>query len=689
MVAVLTVFASHLWHWPPGGFIGVDVFFVISGFLITGNLLRNAETTGNVSFRHFYWNRVRRIVPAATVVLILTYLASTLVFLPFRAHHIGVDALFAFVFMSNWWFAAQNTDYFASGESVSPIQHYWSLSIEEQFYFVWPALIFLIGLIILRRNWTAAHRMKFAGAAMAAIIAVSLGWALYETATFPAFAYFNTFSRVWELGVGALMATAVGALSLIPTGLRPVLSWAGIGVIAASIFLINDQSGGFPAPWAILPVVGASLVIAAGVGVEPRFQAFLRNPVSTYIGDISYSLYLVHWPVIVILGALVDVGSSFYVMVLALSFALAIASYHFVENPLRRGDLVKLRAALKVVRRKQYRPQRSTQLAAVGALALLVVALLSYAPPAPETVASVPAVASTPADPSGQEPTMGPLETQLNTEIVNALQANDWPALDPTMESVIDGPESSPDVMKCGYGAQIDPTRCTWGETTAPVHVLLVGDSVGLGYAAPLRRIALDSGGHIQVHTEAMAGCAFINDLIHNDDQSLLNACTGHIQYAVDTINATKPDVVVISNSYGEKHFQDGGAEVTASSWTKSMRALIDKFRGNTKAIVFLSPPPAGVNPSDCYGTRSSTPVKCVTRVDAQWRTMANAERDLAKTLGGRWIDSRPWFCDTGQRCPIFVGTTPAKHDAVHMAPPYGDKIYPVIRETLNAAGIF
>lgn len=234
MIAVLTVFANHLWGWPNGGFVGVDVFFVISGFLITGNLLRSAETTGTVSFRGFYWNRIRRIVPAATVVLILTCIASLLVFMPFRSQQVGVDAFFAFIFLANWNFAIQDTDYFQEGNALSPIQHYWSLSIEEQFYFVWPALIFLVSAIVIRRSWNHARRMQLAGGVMAVIVVASFSWAIYQTAAAPAWAYFDTLTRVWELGVGALLATGVGLLARMPAAMKPVLSWAGLGLIAAS-----------------------------------------------------------------------------------------------------------------------------------------------------------------------------------------------------------------------------------------------------------------------------------------------------------------------------------------------------------------------------------------------------------------------------------------------------------------------
>jgi peptidoglycan/LPS O-acetylase OafA/YrhL len=691
MVAVLSVFACHLWGQPRGGFIGVDVFFVISGFLITGNLLRTAENMGQVSFIRFYWNRVRRIVPAATVVLVLTYVVSLLVYMPFRAHQVGIDALFAFVFLSNWRFAVNGTDYFTATESTSPLQHYWSLSIEEQFYFVWPAVIFVIGVVVARRGWTHARRMQLAGGLMGIIVAVSLGWARYESATSPTWAYFSTFARIWELGVGALLATAVGVLARIPSRVKPWLSWAGLGLIAAGVALISDGSSDFPVPWVLLPVTGASLVIAAGVGGEPKYQAFLRNPVSTYIGDISYSLYLVHWPVIILLG-MMDPGTYFSFSVLALSFGLSIASYRFVENPLRRVDWGTLRAARRQIVERRFRLQQSTQYAAVGALILVVVALGAYrlAPAGfqPATPAHVDVLA--PIDIAEAEPTLGPLATALRGEIVEALTAKEWPPLDPSIESVINGPPAQIDVASCGYVDVATDQACTWGSSSAPTRVLLAGDSIAMSYAGALRELALTSSGQIQLRVEAMYGCEFSTVVFANADRTLSDACPARKQHTIDVINSTKPDVVIIANAYGAKPILGSSGNMTPREWAESMREIVDTFRGSTRKLVFLAAPPGDVNIRECYAKRLNTPDDCVSQVTKQWMNIASAEQELAQAIGATWIDSRLWFCGPPPyRCPSFVGLTPTKWDAAHMAPAYGQKIYPVIGESLKAAGVF
>jgi peptidoglycan/LPS O-acetylase OafA/YrhL len=690
MVAVLTVLAFHVCGWPRGGFIGVDVFFVISGFLITGNLLRMAESRGNVSFTRFYWNRVRRIVPAATVVLICTYVAAVLVFLPFRANQVGVDALFAFVFMSNWWFAAEQTDYFAAGDAVSPIQHYWSLSIEEQFYFVWPALIFLVGLVVARKAWGHARRMGLAAAVMACVVAVSLGWALYETATSPTWAYFNTFARVWELGVGALLATAVGVLARIPVAVKPWLSWAGLGLIAASLVLITEGSVGFPAPWAMMPVAGAALVIAAGVGGEPT-QGFLRNLASVYVGNISYSLYLVHWPVIVILGAIMPHGIYFYLAAVALTFGSAIASYHFVENPLRYSDWRKARATVHEIRRRHFRLQRSSRYATVAVLALLAVTLTAYAlrPTASSTEAQPPVTASpSGASPVLAEPELGPLAADLQRQITAALSATQWPPLDPSMESGIK--ESwPPEINRCADTAPPGDGDCTWGSPTASTRIVVVGDSVAMHYANSLRALAVNSGGQIQVHAEAMGGCPFTNDPVYTSDQELVDACPARKQHAVDYINANKPTVVIVSNQYVPYHRIGVEPPMTPDEWFDSVHQMVDKVRGSTAKIAWLSAPPMDKNIKDCYGTRASAPADCISRVTSRWLSMAATERRLAESVGGVWVDSRPWFCNADGLCPSFVGSTPTKHDAVHSTRAYEEMVYPVMNESFRAAGVF
>ena len=688
MVAVLTVFAVHLWGWPQGGFVGVDVFFVISGFLITGNLLRSAESQGNISFRKFYWNRLRRIVPAATVVLVLTLLASLVAFLPFRVYKIGIDALAAFFFVSNWEFAIRGTDYFAAAaDAVSPIQHYWSLSIEEQFYFVWPALIFAIGVVVARKAWNHTHRLRLAGGVMGFVIVASFGWALFETARFPTWAYFNTFARIWELGFGAFLATIAGPLGRIPVKFKPWLSWAGLLVIAASVFLINANSAGFPAPWALMPVIGAALVIGAGVRREPKHQAFLRNPVSVYIGNISYSLYLIHWPVIVILGALLTITGIWYsISAIALSFGLAIASYHFVENPLRYTTRVRARETFTKLTTRSYRPTRSSVNAALASLLLFSVGVITILIRPHQGSQELPAAAAAATPFASPDHPLGPLTSVLQSEIVDALRATRWPILDPPMTSVINGARLTPEVENCRKTDVFQSKECTWGSQSAPTKVILAGDSLALNYAGPLREIALSSNGQIQLQLHAMAGCQFVNDAMIARS---IEACPAKKQATIDAIRATEPTIVIIANHYEVHNFASNGRQVTSSEWHESLREITDEIRGSTKKLVFLAAPPADKRISVCFGRRSSTPADCISRVTDQWDAQARVEQDLARSVGGSWIDSRPWFCSGEGLCPSFVESTPTKVDATHMTTAYATKITPAIGESFRGEGVF
>ncbi|MGQ9350983.1 acyltransferase family protein [Mycolicibacterium gilvum] len=376
-VAVLGAFAHFLTGWPQGGFVGIDIFFVIAGFFVTESLLRTAGETGNPSLRTFYVGRVRRIVPAATVVLLLT-VAAAAVLLPERVSDIGVDAVFAFFFVANWHFVAGGADPATVTDTASPLLHYWPLAIEEQFFIVWPLLIFAITAVAVRKAWTDERWRAHVAVIVGAVVLTSLTWATVQTMSSPASAYLDTFARIWELGVGALLAVGVGALARIPDAIRPILSWAGLTLIGAA-FVLVDSGAGFPVPWALLPVAGAALVIAAGVGREPELQGFLRNRVSTYLGDISFALYLVHWPVIVLLAAVMDHSVFYYASVVTLAFGLALAVHHFVENPARDATVQGLRQAREDRRHGLHHTELSTKIAGVGALILITFSVISYA----------------------------------------------------------------------------------------------------------------------------------------------------------------------------------------------------------------------------------------------------------------------------------------------------------------------
>ncbi len=338
-VAVLVVFANHLFDWPPGGFVGVDVFFVLSGFFITGLLIRERTARRKISFESFYVRRVKRILPSALLVLTVTVIGSWLLFPAARAKQTIVDALYAALFASNFRFEAVGADYFQSAQPPSPLQHYWSLSIEEQFYFVWPALLALIFALTreLRRKGKERAGQWGLLAAMTIIVSASFAWAMYLSAADPNGAYFSSFTRVWELGVGALIAIAGPWLVSIPPRVRPALAYLGLAGVTASLFFISSAVQ-FPAPWAALPVLSTALVVSAFHGAEVHSMFLLTNPVARWFGDTSYTLYLWHWPILTLLLSVLPPGRLYYIVTIVIAVGLTAVTYRFYENPIRHSN---------------------------------------------------------------------------------------------------------------------------------------------------------------------------------------------------------------------------------------------------------------------------------------------------------------------------------------------------------------
>ncbi|SHG86554.1 Peptidoglycan/LPS O-acetylase OafA/YrhL, contains acyltransferase and SGNH-hydrolase domains [Geodermatophilus nigrescens] len=320
----------------PGGYVGVDVFFVVSGFLITAHLLREVERTGRVRLAQFWARRARRLLPASLLVLVASAVA-TVVWVPQTywqgwLREVGASALY----VENWLLAGDAVDYLAHTNAASPAQHYWSLSTEEQFYLVWPLLVVAAAWVAVRAG---VHRRLAVGVLFGALTVGSFLYSLATTVSSPPDAYFTTPARAWEFGLGGLLALVAATPPEGREKLRTLVSWAGFGAIAYSAFAFTALTP-FPGTAALVPVLGTVAVIWAGAPRWDWSPTTLADfgPVR-FLGDVSYSAYLWHWPLVVILPFALghEMGTTAKLAVLAATVVLGWATKVWVEDPVRTG----------------------------------------------------------------------------------------------------------------------------------------------------------------------------------------------------------------------------------------------------------------------------------------------------------------------------------------------------------------
>ena len=317
-----------------GGYVGVDVFFVISGFVITKLLLRQVERRGRPVFSEFYARRARRILPAAGLVVLGTLLASYTMLGFIRGNEVADDSRWVAVFLGNYHFAAEGTNYFQSQLPPSPLQNYWSLAVEEQFYIVYPALV-AVTVLVLRRYSVAAKLAVLT----VAIMAASLAWSVYYTSADPTGAYFAATTRAWELALGGLLAAGAAWFSRLPSAVYPVVGWAGIGAIVASVGWFSTTTS-YPGWLALIPVGGAALVILAGYRVSPAGpERALGTRGFCWVGKLSFSIYLWHWPLLELAtqDATHPLSLLWRLGLVALSVAGAAVTFAVLENPVRKS----------------------------------------------------------------------------------------------------------------------------------------------------------------------------------------------------------------------------------------------------------------------------------------------------------------------------------------------------------------
>jgi peptidoglycan/LPS O-acetylase OafA/YrhL len=340
-VAVLAVLIFHAFPTLlPGGFVGVDIFFVISGYLITGIVLRDVAQ-GRFSLGHFYAQRVRRIFPALIAVLVFCLAVGWVALTSGEYKQLGRYTAGGAAFLNNVLFW-RDAGYFDNEADTKPLLHLWSLAIEEQFYLAWPLLLMLLAWVL--RDVGRSKITRYAAWLLALLWLASLGFSLWQVGSDAVGNFYSPLSRAWELLLGAALAvhaqrvTVQGLASQQSAFKRNVIAWLGLALIALSLCVIHPKLA-FPGAWALLPTLGATCLIYAGAAASVN-RWLLANPVMVWIGLISYPLYLWHWPLLSF-ARIFEAQTPSVLMRLCLllaSVGLAYATYRFIERPVRFGS---------------------------------------------------------------------------------------------------------------------------------------------------------------------------------------------------------------------------------------------------------------------------------------------------------------------------------------------------------------
>ena len=658
-----------------GGFVGVDIFFVISGYLITGMLFREYETTGKISLRNFYARRVRRLLPASALVLVVTLIASILFLPPLSLPSVTIDISAAALYVSNIVFAFRATDYFAAGSAPSPVLHFWSLGVEEQFYLFWPA-IFLIVAYGARKL-----RMRI-GIAIAVIGVSSFGFATYLVTRAGPWAFFSLPTRAWELALGAILAVFGTKLSKMPHWLAICLGWIGLSAAIYSGLVIR-ASAPFPAWPALAPTLGAALLIAGGSRIS-RFSPapLLAHRLPQFLGKISYSLYLWHWPLLVIPLAWKGLPLSIYerVGLALLAIPFAYVTQRWVEDPLRHGKFI------GTLPRKN--------LLTAAAMALVIAAASLGTDYIVTTGAHFNGKPLTAAQKSAElDAILKPLaETNKSSNtrpdtLASAVPANLEPEL---INAKSDRPISYMD--RCHTQMNLPPSTmpCIYGDTTSNTTIALFGDSHALSWFPAMNILAKKNGWKLLSLT--MSACSPSDIPGWNpSNNSVMKNCTLWRADSLKRIAAAKPIVVLVAGTRGfetvdaQNKLLAGEAKNTA--WRAGMQRTIDKLKLASPHVIYIGDAPQSlVDPPVCLSAHPKNALECATplakAINNDW-----IAQETAMTIqeGISFIDPGLWICPTSP-CPVILGNLLIYMDGGHLTATFSAALASRLRKAISVA---
>lgn len=636
-VAILLVVLAHAGvPFLQGGFVGVDVFFVLSGFLITGLLLKQVAERGRVSLGEFYARRARRILPAAALTLVVTDLVAFQLLNFVRAKAVVTDSLWASLFAANFHFASERSDYFAQAQPPSALQNFWTLSVEEQFYLVWPILLALVVAI-------AVYFGRGPSRASLAVIGVagcaSFAWSVYATQAAPVQAYFSTFTRVWELGLGAALAIVLPRL---PKALRAVAGWAGLACIVAAGVAFSGATG-FPGYAALLPTAGAVLVIAGG-------SRLLACAPLRYLGDRSYALYLWHWPVLVIAFEYSGHRLSTAVKLLLVggAFLLSIVSYRVFENPIRH---------------MKWRGARGLVLWPAAAAAVLAVAvpilstLQNHALRIEEASAAVrPARLVDPALRAPRAPVTLP---QVKAAVRAARRAAPLPSpLTPPVGALQQDRYNFPNGCVANPG-QTSSQICHLGFTGATKVLAVIGDSHARMWMPAILKMAQQDGWSVVPFVKPRC--------VPRTWSQAGNECSTWYTWATSHAAAIHPYVTLIAASWA-------GTSAPGANVKPVTTAGLTMKRSSASVIVVGDAPTQVRDPVDCLLSAGANMQTCTATAKGSQLRADDAIAAGAKKNRVGFIKTRGWFCARGGAyilCPLVVNRTIVWADRGHISQTY------------------
>ncbi|MEX2106915.1 MAG: acyltransferase family protein [Solirubrobacterales bacterium] len=641
-----------------GGYVGVDVFFVISGFLITRLLLTEVEGTGGISLRRFYARRAKRLLPLSAVLLAAVGVLSLLLLSPVRAVEVSGDIVSSALYTANWHFAAQSVDYFAQDIEPSPVLHLWSLAIEEQFYLVWPTLMLAVTWLWRRRGHSVRPALWVT---LAVVLAGSLALGIQLTDDQPASAYFSTFGRAWELALGA--ALALLGVVRIPRMMAAAIGWAGLGAIVFASFAF-DASTPFPGSAALVPTLGTAALILAGSSIHARDRGaaagLLSLPPVRYVGRISYSWYLWHWPALVFAAAIwgpLSVAAG--LAAVAVSWIPTALTHHWIEDPVRRS-----KALLR-------RPNRALALG-FGCMALAVgsgVMLTDLQP----VLKTAPA--------SEVRGALALAEQRTPQERADAVRPNPLRARADRSHAFYDG---------CLVG--IDGTnsnRCLYGDPNGGRTLILFGDSHAMQYFSALEKLAEDHHWRLIALTKAECtpGEVPIRSMIADREYS---QCDAWREDSLQRIEASgRRAMVVMSGDTAYTPYDADGAELSGPAGASAMEAgyvttLRRIARAGLRTAVIRDTPVSASDVPSCVSEDLQNLGACA------FRRVRDPNKDFdvraaRTTPGAHLIDLTAEICPA-DLCRAVIGDALVFRDKSHLTATFARTLSPWIETGLREA---